>query len=168
MVTANAERLADRAEDTLEGANITALATVGLGAAAGVTIAQRITDRIMGVLNMPIDPETPVQFGVSIGLKGLMAVAFGFLAAQVGGGLISLALAFAGLGALASAGVDVIVALLETAPLGGGTGAQRRQAQPTQNGHTATAQTRSVSSTSTSSVSASSNGQTAGATVGGM
>lgn len=118
MVTQNVNRLANQAQDTLEGRDVRGFITVAGSTAVGVITAQSITDRVMGMLGMSADPQNITEFAASIAIKGGVAAGFGVLAANLSG-LALVVAAFAGVGALVSAGVDLIDGLLSTAPLAG-------------------------------------------------
>lgn len=122
MVTANAERLAAQAEQTIDRRDFGGLAVLALGAAGGVVVSQMIADRVMEEIHEVTDPATATQWITAIGTKVVVALGSGYLAAQTSG-LALVLLAFHGIGALASAGTDVLDWLL--AQTGGDAAAPR-------------------------------------------
>lgn len=128
MVTANVNQLGRQAEDALEERDVRGLAAVGVSAAGGVVLAQMAADIVLDALDMNVDPSSMIEYGTSIGTKAVVALVFGYIAAQTGG-LVLVAAAFAGLGSLASAGTDLIEFLLTQDPLGGSSTGRVRSAR---------------------------------------
>jgi hypothetical protein len=118
ITSRQAETVASETRELVNDRDVTTLAVTALSAAGGVIVAQTITDTVMGALDMNADPTNLKEYGVSVTVKALTAVAFGFAATSLGGlGLV--AAGFMAIGSLASAGADLIEGLLTQAPLGG-------------------------------------------------
>lgn len=118
ITSRQAETVASETRELVNDRDVTTLAVTALSAAGGVIVAQTITDTVMGALDMNADPTNLKEYGVSVTVKALTAVAFGVAATSLGGlGLV--ASGFMAIGALASAGADLIEGLLTQAPLGG-------------------------------------------------
>lgn len=118
MVDVTAQRFGQQAQQVLQEREISGIAIVAGSAAGGVIVGQYVADFVADMLDYPLDPQTPMQYGVSIGSKALAALVFGYAGAQLGG-LALVVAALMGVGSLASAGVDIFEALLTTAPAGG-------------------------------------------------
>ena len=117
ITSRQAETVASETRELVNDRDVTTLAVTALSAAGGVIVAQTITDTVMGALDMNADPTNLKEYGVSVTVKALTAVAFGFAATSLGGlGLV--AAGFMAIGSLASAGADLIEGLLTQAPLG--------------------------------------------------
>lgn len=117
ITSRQAETVASETRELVNDRDVTTLAVTALSAAGGVIVAQTITDTVMGALDMNADPTNLKEYGVSVTIKALTAVAFGFAATSLGGlGLV--AAGFMAIGSLASAGADLIEGLLTQAPLG--------------------------------------------------
>lgn len=99
--------------DVLEERNVQGLAFVGLSTTGGVIFAQEVADRVLPLLNMPRNPQTATQFAASAGVKGATAAGLGALAGRLSG-MPLVAVAFAGIGALAGAGADLVNAIQRT------------------------------------------------------
>lgn len=117
LTTMQAERVASETRTLLEERDITTLAVTALSAAGGVIVAQTITDAVLGQFGLNANPQNLTDYAGSVTVKTLVAVGFGILASSLGGlGLV--ATGFMAVGALASAGADLIEGLFTTAPLG--------------------------------------------------
>lgn len=158
MVNANATSLARETRQMLDGRDIRGLAAVTIGAGGGLILAQRLTDRIMSMLNLSVEPASAMEFGASIAIKVGLALVAGFAAMQVSG-LALIGLAFAALGSLASAGVDLMVGLLTLGRNGSSANQRRTDAGSNQE---------SAGDSSHGSPSASSSASSAKAAINGM
>jgi len=117
ITTRQAETVAAETRELVNDRDVATLAVTALSAAGGVIVAQTITDTVMEQLDMSADPTNLKEYGVSVSVKALTAVAFGIAATSFGGlGLV--AAGFMAIGSLASAGADLIEGLLTQAPLG--------------------------------------------------
>jgi len=112
-----AEDAARETRELLESRDVASLAVTGLSSAGGVVVAQTFSDTVVGALDLNLNPESLTDYAAAIGSKGVVAVVFGFAAAQLSG-LALIGASFMAIGALASAGADALEALLMTAPLG--------------------------------------------------
>ena len=120
LTSRDAEAVAQETRDLVQSRDLVSLAVTGLSAAGGVVVAQEISDRVLTAANLNTDPQNITDYAGAVVTKGVVASVFAFAAANLGGlGLI--ATGFMALGALASAGADLLEGLLTTAPLGGGT-----------------------------------------------
>lgn len=118
LTTMQAERVAGETRELLEERDITTLAVTALSAAGGVIVAQTITDAVLGQFGLNANPQNLTDYAASVTTKTLVAIGFGVLASSLGGlGLV--ATGFMAVGALASAGADLVEGLFTTAPLGG-------------------------------------------------
>jgi len=118
LTTMQAERVAGETRSLLEQRDLTTLAVTALSAAGGVIVAQTITDAVLGQFGLNANPQNLTDYASSVTVKTLVAIGFGVLASSLGGlGLV--ATGFMAVGALASAGADLIEGLFTTAPLGG-------------------------------------------------
>ena len=118
LTTMQAERVAGETRSLLEQRDLTTLAVTALFAAGGVIVAQTITDAVLGQFGLNANPQNLTDYASSVTVKTLVAIGFGVLASSLGGlGLV--ATGFMAVGALASAGADLIEGLFTTAPLGG-------------------------------------------------
>lgn len=138
MVTANVERSAKNVQSALESSDIRSIAVIGIAAAGGVIVAQEVADLVLPALQRPMNPSAAVDFGISASVKTVFGVALGFLAAQMGSGIALVALAFHAVGALGSAGADVIEAvqrlLADAGSNGSSSNSAPRQAATAQSG----------------------------------
>jgi len=117
LTTMQAERVAGETRSLLEQRDLTTLAVTALSAAGGVIVAQTITDAVLGQFGLNANPQNLTDYASSVTVKTLVAIGFGVLASSLGGlGLV--ATGFMAVGALASAGADLIEGLFTTAPLG--------------------------------------------------
>lgn len=99
--------------DVLEERRPSSLGFVAGSTTVGVVGAQEVADRVLPIFNMPREPETASQFAASGVVKGLVATGIGLLAPRFSG-LVLAVMAFAGIGALASAGADFVNAIQRT------------------------------------------------------
>ena len=117
ITSRQAETVAAETRELVNDRDVTTLAVTALSAAGGVIVAQTITDAVMEQLDMSADPTNLKEYGVSVTVKALVALGFGFAATSLGGlGLV--AAGFMAIGSLASAGADLVEGLLTQAPLG--------------------------------------------------
>jgi len=117
LTTPQAEDVARETRDLIEERDLTTLAVTALSAAGGVIVAQTVTDTLLGQLGLNVNPQSLSDYAGSVTVKTLVAVGFGVAASSLGGlGLV--AAGFMAVGALASAGADLVEGLLNTAPLG--------------------------------------------------
>lgn len=120
LTSREAEQVANETRDLVQERDLVSLAVTGLSAAGGVVVAQEISDRVLEMAGFNTTPQNATDYAASVVTKGVVAVGFGALAANLSGlGLI--ATGFMALGSLASAGADLLEGLLTTAPVGGGT-----------------------------------------------
>lgn len=118
LTSRESEQVAAEARDLVQERDLVALATTGLSAAGGVVVAQEVADRVATAAGLNQDPQNIKDYAGAVLTKGLVAAAFGVAASSLSGlGLV--ATGFMAVGALASAGADLLEALLTTAPLGG-------------------------------------------------
>lgn len=102
-----AEQVAAETRDLVQERDITTLAITGLSAAGGVVVAQTVADTVLEAAGMSTNPSNLQEYGVSVLSKFLVASGFAIVASSVGGlGLV--ASGFMAVGALASAGVDLV------------------------------------------------------------
>ena len=102
-----AEQVAAETRDLVQDRDITTLAITGLSAAGGVVVAQTVADAVLDAAGLNVDPTNLKEYGASILTKFVVASGFALVAANVGGlGLV--ASGFMAVGALASAGVDLV------------------------------------------------------------
>lgn len=153
MVTADVNRLGRQVSDALSDRNPVELVAVAAVGGVGIVLSQMAADLVLDAVGMPVDPESPVQFGVSTVIKVVAGLVLVAATAASGGTLLVAAGALAGVGALTGAGVDLIEMLLTTAPFGNGGSAP-------QLGSTQQSTTSSTSSSTTTSPGASSSGTT--------
>lgn len=107
MVTLQVENTASDIENILDDRNVLGLLTVAGSTAGGVMLAERISNRILPRVGLSADPSTLVEAAGSSGLKMAIALGFGLGAGEVTG-LPRVVMAFFAVGALTSAGVDLI------------------------------------------------------------
>lgn len=120
LTSRDAEAVAQETRDLVQSRDLVSLAVTGLSAAGGVVVAQEISDRVLEMASLNVDPVNATDYAGAVVTKGVVASAFAFAAANLSGlGLI--ATGFMALGALASAGADLLEGLLTTAPAGDGT-----------------------------------------------
>ena len=120
LTSRDAEAVAQETRDLVQSRDLVSLAVTGLSAAGGVVVAQEVSDRVLEMANLNVDPVNVTDYAGAVLTKGVVASAFAFAAANLSGlGLI--ATGFMALGALASAGADLLEGLLTTAPVGEGT-----------------------------------------------
>lgn len=119
MVSATISRTARETTQTLDDRDVTGIAIVALSSAGGVIVSQVVAEQVADLVDVSTDPAAgATPFAVAVGSKVATAIGFGVVATSLGGlGLV--AGAFMALGALASAGTDVVDALLRSAPLDG-------------------------------------------------
>lgn len=113
MATRQVRQAGMEIEDVLQERSLQGLGFVAGSVTSGIIGAQEIADRILPLLQMPREPQTAAQFAASGGVKTGTAIAAGAVAARTSG-LPLLILAFAGLGALGSAGADFVNAIQRT------------------------------------------------------
>lgn len=116
MVTRQASQTADSINRLLQQRDILGLLSVGLGAAGGVLVTQRIANRVLPAIGLSPTPETVVEGVGAAGLKGVVAAAFMFAALRVSG-LPQVILAFLSVGSLTSAGFDLASLFFEAPSL---------------------------------------------------
>lgn len=120
LTSREAESVASETKDLLEERDVVSLAVTGLSAAGGVIVAQMVADRVLSALDLNQDPESATDYVAAVLTKGVVAVGFGLIAAQLGGlGLI--ATGFMALGALASSGADLLEFFATNLPFGDNT-----------------------------------------------
>jgi hypothetical protein len=118
LTSRSAEGVAAEARNLVQSRDLVSLAVTGLSAAGGVVVAQEVADRVLEAAGLNPDPSGVIDYGAAVATKGIVAIAFGTAAASLSGiGLV--ATGFMAVGALASAGADLLEGLLTTAPLGG-------------------------------------------------
>ena len=149
MVDVTAQRFGQQAQQVLEERELTGIAIVAGSAAGGVIVGQYVADFVANILDYPVDPQTPIHYGVSILSKVATALAFGYAGAQLGG-IALVAAALMGVGSLASAGVDIFEALLTTAPAGGEAPAQATTSVSVSEGASSTTQSSTARKTTAS------------------
>jgi hypothetical protein len=98
--------------------NFTGLLVAGLSASGGILIAQTVADRVLPALGINADPSSLVGAVGSAGVKGVVAVAAGYAAAQVSG-MGQVLAAFIAVGALTAASTDVLEQFLSLPQLAG-------------------------------------------------
>lgn len=131
LTSRNAEDVASEARDLVQERDLASLAVTGLSAAGGVVVAQEVADRVLNMAGLNANPSNVTDYAAAVGTKGAVAVGFGALASSLSGlGLV--ATGFMAVGALASAGADLLEGLLTTSPVGGSMPAVE-SAQPTGN-----------------------------------
>lgn len=113
FATRNVSQAGNEVLDVLQERDLQGLAMVGLSTTGGVIAAQEIADRALPLLNMPMNPQTATQFAASAGVKGGTAAVLGIAAGRMTG-LPLIVTAFAGVGALAGAGADLVNAVQRT------------------------------------------------------
>lgn len=106
MVTRQASQTANSINNLLQQRDILGLLSVGLGAAGGVLVTQRIANRVLPAVGLSPTPETVVEGVGAAGVKGVVAAAFMFGALRVSG-IPQVILAFLSIGSLTSAGFDL-------------------------------------------------------------
>ena len=116
MVTRQSRQTADSINSLLQQRDILGLLSVGLGAAGGVLVTQRIANRVLPAVGLSPTPDTVVEGVGAAGLKGVVAAAFMFAALRVSG-LPQVVLAFLSVGSLTSAGFDLASLFLEAPSL---------------------------------------------------
>jgi hypothetical protein len=161
LTSRDAEQVAQETRDLVQSRDLVSLAVTGLSAAGGVVVAQEISDRVLEMANLNVDPVNATDYAGAVVTKGVVASAFAFAAANLSGlGLV--ATGFMALGALASAGADLLEGLLTTAPFGGGTSgsmlANASAAASNATSASSTSKNVTVDATQSTSPSASSNG----------
>lgn len=136
VVTTEAEDVAREIEDQLESRDIRGLGFLALAGATGVIVAQEVTERVLPLLNMPREPQSPTQFVAAGAVKLAFALVVGVLAANVGG-VALVFLAFHAVGAVVFAGADFVNALQRSDLLSesptrarGGSGNPQKPSQP--------------------------------------
>jgi hypothetical protein len=114
MVTAEATKTAESVQNVLEGREIGAFVGIAASSAGGAMAAQRIANRVLPSLGLSPDPQTLLEAAGSAGVKGGLAAAFGLGASKAGlSGFPLVAAAFMAVGALTSAGIDLIAMFLD-------------------------------------------------------
>lgn len=110
MVSLSTQRAAENIQDTLEDRDLRGIGLfVGAGA-VGAIIAREVAERVLSAVGMNRDPQSASEFGVSVLSQVGVALTLGIVGANMGGIALLLA-AFAGAGALVSAGVDAFQVL---------------------------------------------------------
>jgi hypothetical protein len=107
MPTAEVRRTASDVNGVLEGADPVSIITIAASTGGGIISAQRIADRVLPELGLNPEPESLTDALGSAGLKGGLALATGYAAAELTG-LPQVGLAFLAVGMLTSGGVDLI------------------------------------------------------------
>ena len=159
LTSRDAEAVAQETRDLVQSRDLVSLAVTGLSAAGGVVVAQEISDRVLEMANLNVDPVNATDYAGAVVTKGVVASAFAFAAANLSGlGLI--ATGFMALGALASAGADLLEGLLTTAPVGDGTSSSMvaKATNAATGGTSATSKSVTVSNTASSPSTPSTNG----------
>jgi len=159
LTSRDAEQVAQETRDLVQSRDLVSLAVTGLSAAGGVVVAQEISDRVLKMANLNVDPVNATDYAGAVVTKGVVASAFAFAAANLSGlGLV--ATGFMALGALASAGADLLEGLLTTAPVGGGASSSMlaNATSAASNAASASNTSKSVTVNTTQSTSPSSNG----------
>jgi hypothetical protein len=116
MVTRQASQTANSINNLLQQRDILGLLSVGLGAAGGVLVTQRIANRVLPAVGLSPTPETVVEGVGAAGVKGVVAAAFMFAALRVSG-IPQVVLAFLSIGSLTSAGFDLASRFFEAPSL---------------------------------------------------
>jgi len=159
LTSRDAEQVAQETRDLVQSRDLVSLAVTGLSAAGGVVVAQEISDRVLEMANLNVDPVNATDYAGAVVTKGVVASAFAFAAANLSGlGLV--ATGFMAMGALASAGADLLEGLLTTAPVSGGTSSSMlaNATSAASNAASASNTSKSVTVNATQPTSASSNG----------
>lgn len=112
-VTRDTRQAASEIQDVLAERDPTALGAVAVSTTGGVIAAQEIADRVLPALGMNREPQNATEFAASAGVKGATAAGIGVLATRLTG-LPLVVTAFAGIGALASTGADLVNAVQRT------------------------------------------------------
>lgn len=105
LVTRDARQTANEIQDQLEARDIQGLGLMAVAGAAGVILAQEVTERVLPLLSMPSEPSTAVQFVAAGAVKIALALVIGFIGASMGG-LPLVILAFSAVGSTVFAGAD--------------------------------------------------------------
>lgn len=116
MVTRQASQTANSINNLLQQRDILGLLSVGLGAAGGVLVTQRIANRVLPAIGLSPTPDSIVEGVGAAGLKGVVAAVFMFAALRVSG-LPQVILAFLSIGSLTSAGFDLASLFFEAPSL---------------------------------------------------
>jgi hypothetical protein len=158
MVTLNPSGTARSVSQVLESQDVGAMLTVAGGTAAGVIIAQRLSDRILPRIGLSATPSSLTDAIGSAGFKGVAALAVGMASAELSG-LPQTFAVFIALGHLTSAGVDLLQVFTELPSL--------QQSMMSSGGSTnlsgnPTTKTVSASGSSTKTVSASGSSSSSG------
>lgn len=127
-VSREASNAAQAVQSELEDRDIMGIGILAGAGAVGALLAQEIAERVLGLLDRPIDPSSASDLGISILAKvgfALLWVTVG-VAAGLTSGLGLIAVGVGAFGALVSAGVDFFDMLQR----GGLPGSNPRQAAP--------------------------------------
>lgn len=151
-----AQSVAREARNLLQDPDPVTVLVAGLSAAGGIFVAQTVADRVLNFADLniigPQADNTATEYAASIGVKTAVALVFAFIAANVTG-LPLIATGIMALGALASAGLDLIGGLLATDPIeeflgdNGSTSASSPQGRSQSDAVTVNAQTSPSAST---------------------
>lgn len=118
VVNVDTERTAGAIQNMVDFDNLPGLLVAGLSASSGILFAQTVADRVLPALNINPTPSSLVGAVGSAGVKGVVALAAGYAAAQVTG-LPQVVAAFIAVGALTAASTDVLEQFLSYPQLAG-------------------------------------------------
>lgn len=126
MVSANLRQSLDGISDAIRDREYQAIAAFGILFAGGIVAGQAFSDRVLPMINRPIDPSNPTDLGIAALVKVFGAAVVAAVGAATGGLGALLAGGLAG-GMLGLAGADAFNMLTTNGGVLGGQARPRRQ-----------------------------------------
>lgn len=111
-ISRQATETATNINDLLQQRDILGLLAIAGGAAGGVILTQRISNRVLPLVGLSPTPETITEGVASAGTKSLIGAGFMYGATQTAG-VGKVLLSFLSLGSLTSAGFDLVQLFIE-------------------------------------------------------